>query len=94
VSGVWQAEVFVTFKTGVLDPQGEAIRKSLAALGFEDVDSVRVGKYLQVRLASRSRAEAEAKVDEMCRKLLSNPVIEQYRFSLAECGAQPGALGR
>jgi phosphoribosylformylglycinamidine synthase len=79
---MWQAEVYVTFKRGVLDPQGETIRSSLVALGFETVSEVRVGKFMTVKLSASSRETARSLVDDMCRRLLSNPVIEEYRFDL------------
>jgi phosphoribosylformylglycinamidine synthase len=79
----WEAQVYVTFKRGVLDPQGEAARGALGALGFGEVSDVRVGKYMVIRLDAAGEAEARRRVDEMCRRLLANPVIEDYRFDLA-----------
>lgn len=77
--------VFVTLKPGVLDPQGRAVMNSLHALGFDSVEQVRQGKYLEVDLAGDlSGEELERQADEMCRKLLANTVIENYRFELAE----------
>ncbi|MGH7823151.1 MAG: phosphoribosylformylglycinamidine synthase subunit PurS [Candidatus Binatia bacterium] len=78
------ARVYVTPKRGVLDPQGKAVAHSLHALGFEEVDDVRIGKYLEVRLGRTSRAQAESRVREMCERLLANQVIEDFRFELAE----------
>lgn len=83
---MWQAQVYVTFKRGVLDPQGEAVRGALGALGFDAVEQVRTGKYMQVRLRAADEAEARQHVDEMCRRLLANPVIEDYHFDLAPAG--------
>lgn len=79
---MWQAEVYVTFKRGVLDPQGETIRSSLVALGFDTVAEVRVGKFMTVKLSACCEETARAAVDEMCKRLLANPVIEEYRFVL------------
>lgn len=79
---MWQAEIYVTFKRGVLDPQGETIRSGLVALGFQSVAGVRVGKYMVVQLAASDEAAARSAVDEMCRRLLANPVMEEYRFEL------------
>ena len=76
------ARVYVTLKPSVNDPQGLTIQGGLHMLGFKTVDQVRVGKFLELRLDEGTRAEAEARVDEMCRKLLANPVIEDYRFDL------------
>ena len=77
--------VFVTLKPGVLDPQGRAVMNSLHALGFDSVEQVRQGKYLEVDIDdSLSGEELDRQADEMCRKLLANTVIENYRFELAE----------
>ena len=81
---MYLARVYVTLKPTVNDPQGLTIRGALHSLGFSDVDSVRAGKYLEVRLNSADRKEAERQVAEMCRKLLANPVIEDSRFELEE----------
>ena len=78
------ARVYVTLKPTVNDPQGLTIRGALHSLGFADVESVRAGKYLEVRIAADDRAKAEGQLGEMCRKLLANPVIEDYRFELEE----------
>ena len=77
------ARVYVTLKKAVLDPQGKAVQRSLAKLGFPEVRDVRVGRYIELQLEASSKAEAEKRVEEMCRELLANTVIEEYRF---ECG--------
>ena len=78
------ARVYVTLKPTVNDPQGLTIRGALHSLGFAGVNSVRAGKYTEVRLNTGDRKEAETQVAEMCRKLLANPIIEDYRFELEE----------
>jgi len=78
------AKIFVTLKQGVLDPQGEAVGQGLKAMGYENVTSVRVGKYLEVKLDTDDKISAGQQVDEMCRRLLANPVIEEYRYVLEE----------
>ena len=78
------ARVYVVLKPTVNDPQGLTIRGALHSLGFAAVDSVRAGKYMELRLQAKDRKAAEAQVTEMCRKLLANPVIEDYRFELEE----------
>ncbi len=83
-SPIYLARVYVTLKPTVNDPQGLTICGALHSLGFADVESVRAGKYLEVSLAAKSRAQAEKQLAEMCRKLLANPVIEDYRFELEE----------
>jgi len=77
-----KARVHVMLKTGVLDPQGEAVRHALGALGFEGVEGVRQGKVIELDLAESDATKAEATVREMCEKLLSNTVIERYDIEL------------
>jgi phosphoribosylformylglycinamidine synthase len=81
---MWLARVYVTLKPVVNDPQGLAIRGGLHTLGFEQVASVRAGKYLEITLEAADRAAAAVAIAEMCRKLLANPVIEDFRFDLEE----------
>jgi phosphoribosylformylglycinamidine synthase len=78
------ARVYVTLKPTVNDPQGLTIKGGLHSLGFTSVESVRAGKYMEIRLDGDSRQEAERLLNEMCRQLLANPVIENYRFELEE----------
>jgi phosphoribosylformylglycinamidine synthase subunit PurS len=80
----WRADVYVTLKPVVNDPQGLAVRDGLHMLGYDEVGAVRAGKYIQLWLDAEEEAQAEARVNEMCDKLLANPVIEQYRFNLVE----------
>jgi phosphoribosylformylglycinamidine synthase len=81
---MFKAEVYVTLKKSILDPQGQAIKNALHAMTYPQVEDVRMGKYLQVELAAGSAAEAETKVTEMCEKLLANTVIEDYQIKLTE----------
>jgi phosphoribosylformylglycinamidine synthase len=69
-------KIFVTLKPGVLDPQGKAIQHALGSLGFAGVDDVRAGKLIEMEVAD---ATTDAQIDEMCRQLLANTVIENYR---------------
>jgi phosphoribosylformylglycinamidine synthase len=78
-----QARVEVTLKSGVLDPQGEAVRHALGALGFAGVGEVRIGKVIEVDLAASDQAAARAEVEAMCQKLLANTVIENYAVEIA-----------
>lgn len=78
------ARVYVTPKKAILDPQGKAIANSLHALNYSEVADVRMGKYLEVRLQGLSRTQAAERVEEMCRRLLANLVIEDFRFELVE----------
>jgi phosphoribosylformylglycinamidine synthase len=78
------ARVYITPKKGVLNPQGKAIEHSLHSLGFEEVGDVSLGKYVEMSLSDTDRKRAETRIDEMCRKLLANGVIEDYRFDLTD----------
>ena len=78
------ARVYVTLKPAVNDPQGLTIRGALHSLGFATVDSVRAGKYMEIRIDAADAATAEVQVAEMCRKLLANPVIEDFRFEIEQ----------
>ncbi|MFN4088758.1 MAG: phosphoribosylformylglycinamidine synthase subunit PurS [Alphaproteobacteria bacterium] len=77
-----KARVHVTLKRAVLDPQGQAIGRALANLGFDGVENVRQGKVIEIDLAETDRARAEARVHAMCERLLANPVIEDYAVEL------------
>lgn len=78
------ARVYVSLKPTVNDPQGLTIAGGLHSLGFSEVESVRAGKYIEVRLKAANREEAEGRIKEMCDRLLANPVIETYRFEVEE----------
>ena len=73
-------KIIVTLKNGVLDPQGKAIQQTLNGMGFNDVKDVRQGKYFDIDINETDEAEAKSKVDEMCKKLLANLVIEDYKI--------------
>lgn len=77
-----KARVTVMLKTGVLDPQGEAVRHALGTMGFAGVNGVRQGKVIELDLAETDPAKAEADVKAMCEKLLANTVIEGYRVEI------------
>jgi phosphoribosylformylglycinamidine synthase len=76
------AKIYITYKNGVLDSQGKAVHSALTDLGFSEVKHVNVGKYLEIRLAGASEADAQKRVREMCEKLLANTVIESFRYTL------------
>ena len=78
------ARVYVTLKPTVNDPQGLTIKGGLHSLGFAEVQDVRAGKYTEIRLEANDRAHAKKQIAEMCRLLLANPVIEEFRFELEE----------
>ena len=76
------AKIHITFKNGVLDPQGKAVHHALKDLGYNEVSEIQMGKYLELKMDGVSREEAENRVTEMCEKLFANTVIESYRFTL------------
>jgi phosphoribosylformylglycinamidine synthase PurS subunit len=78
------ARVYVTLKATVNDRQGLTIRGALHSLGFTGVESVRAGKYIEIRVTASNNEDAGEQVAEMCRKLLANPVIEEFRFEIEE----------
>lgn len=78
------AKVYVTPKPAVNDPQGLTVQGALHALGYGGVKQVRMGKYLEVHVDAPDQATAAAQVEEMCRKLLANPVIEDFRFEIVQ----------
>lgn len=75
-----QVNVYVTLKPALLDAQGKVVQGALQQLGYDDVEHVRVGKFIQMTLKNGESADAQVK--EMCDKLLANPVIEDYRFEV------------
>jgi phosphoribosylformylglycinamidine synthase subunit PurS len=79
-----RARIHVRLKEGVLDPQGAAIGRALAQLGFAGVGEVRQGKMIELQLDDTDRAEAEARVRAMCEHLLANPVIETYTVTIEQ----------
>lgn len=81
------AKICVTPKAAILDPQGKTVASSLHSLGYDEVGDVRLGKYLELRLESSDAGTAAGRVDEMCRRLLANEVIEDYQFDLEEDAA-------
>jgi phosphoribosylformylglycinamidine synthase len=77
-------EVLISLRPGLLDPQGKAVEGALPAMGWTNVSDVRVGKHVELTVDAPSEAEARAQVEEMARRLLSNPVIEDFRIVAAE----------
>lgn len=75
-----KARIYVTLKREVLDPQGDAVRHALGALGFQGVKDVRIGKLVEIELEGESSDERKAQLKSMCEKLLANPVIEDFKL--------------
>lgn len=86
-----KAHVWVMLKTTVLDPQGTAIQQALASLGHSSVKDVRQGKFFVIQLEGTDRASAQQEVEKIAREVLTNPVIETFRFEIVEEAPQAGA---
>lgn len=78
------AKIYVTLKPAVSDPAGQTVLAALRRMGHGEAEDARIGKYLELRVNGREKQAVENSVDRMCRELLSNPVIEDYRFELEE----------
>jgi phosphoribosylformylglycinamidine synthase len=76
------AKIYITLKSGVLDPQGKAVKHSLETLNFKEVKDVRIGKYIELKLDDMPKDKAECLVKEMCERLLANTVVESYRIEI------------
>jgi len=77
-----KAKIFVSFKEGVLDPQGKTIKNTIVSLGYRGVEEVRQGKYFELTLNDLPREKAEELVKEIARKILTNPIIEEFRYQI------------
>ena len=77
-----KAKIIITPKRAVLDPQGKTVQNALAHMGFKDIGSVHVGKYLEIELNGADKENARQQIDQACHKILSNPVIEDYKFEI------------
>jgi len=87
-----KVRVLVRLKPGILDVQGAAVKRALAGLGFAEVADLRVGKVIDVELDAATAEDARARVREMCRQLLANPVLEEYTIEMADDLAPRGAV--
>jgi phosphoribosylformylglycinamidine synthase PurS subunit len=81
---MYLAKIYISLKPTVNDPQGLTIKGALHNLGFTEVTSVRMGKYVEVKIEENEQNRAQEQLNEMCRKLLANPIIENYAFELKE----------
>jgi len=78
----YQAQIYVTLRPSVLDPAGTAVQSGLKHMGYDNIGSVRIGKYIEVTLTAVDETVAREQLDRVCDQLLANPVIENYRFDL------------
>jgi len=76
------AKIYITLKKDVLDPQGSVIANSLKSLGFDNVEDVRQGKFIEIKLNNKNKNDAQKQLSEMCDKLLANLVIEDYKIEI------------
>ena len=79
-----KAKIIVTPKKAVLDPQGKTVQNALEHMGYKGIGAVHVGKYLEIELSGTDKETWRKQIDDACHKLLSNPVIEDYRFEIVE----------
>lgn len=86
------AKIFVTLRPSVLDPAGVAVQSSLQQLGYNNVEQVRIGKYIELTITSREEKKARQDLEQICDQMLANPVIENYRFDLIEVETQTGVF--
>jgi phosphoribosylformylglycinamidine synthase subunit PurS len=88
VSQTYHAQIYVTLRPSVLDPAGTAVQSGLTHLGYDNVQQIRIGKYIELTLTANDEPSAKEQLDRMCDQLLANPVIENYRFELKVLTAQ------
>ena len=79
-----RAKIYIRYKDGILDPQGTTVGHALNSMGFDAINDVSVGKFIEMNFTNISKEEAERLTDESCRKLLSNPNTESYKFEIVE----------
>ncbi len=84
----YQAQIHVTLRPSVLDPAGTAVQSGLAQMGHKNVEQIRIGKYIELKLQATDEATAREQVELICDRLLANPVIENYRFELEGVGSR------
>ena len=86
----FHAKIYVTLRPSVLDPAGTAVQSGLSHLGYDNVERVRIGKYVELNITAEDKTAAESQLDRVCDQLLANPVIENYRFELEAIAAIAG----
>lgn len=86
----YQARIYITLRPSVLDPAGTAVQSGLKHMGYDNVEQVRIGKYVEVTLTAVDEPAAHEQLDRMCDQLLANPVIENYRVELTQLELNPG----
>ena len=89
----YQCRIYVTLRSSVLDPAGVAVESGLKQMGYEGVEGVRIGKYIELTLSASDENDAKEKLDQMCDQLLANTVIENYSFELTDVSKQKTSVG-
>ncbi len=89
----YQCRIYVTLRPSVLDPAGTAVETGLKQLGYQGVEGVRIGKYIELTLTANDDTEAKEQLDQMCDRLLANPVIENYCFEIAPVNVMESSKG-
>ena len=79
-----RAQIYITLKRTIADPQGLTIKHALESLGYKDLTDVRIGKLVIIKLNFKDKIRAEKEINEMCKKLLANPIIEEHSFNIKE----------
>ena len=79
-----KAKIYITYKDGILDPEGTTVNKAFSSMGLKGINSVQIGKYIEISFDNMSKEQAKAVTDESCRKLLANPNTETYSFEIVE----------
>lgn len=77
-----KAKIYITFKDGVLEPQGKTVAAALLKMGYKNVKDVRIGKFIEMEIANGSKEKIQKEIDEICDRLLANPNIEKYNFEI------------
>jgi phosphoribosylformylglycinamidine synthase len=85
---MYTAKILITLRSSILDPQGKAVENSLKSLGFKDIVDTRIGKFIEMKIDSGSKKKANDLIEQACKKLLANPVMENYEFEILEDGKQ------
>ncbi len=88
VTQKYYAQIYVTLRPSVLDPAGVAVRSGIQQMGYDNVEQVRIGKYIELTVNANNLDEAKTQLDRICDLLLANPVIETYRFDLTPVSAE------
>ncbi len=85
---MFSAKIKVTLRKSILDPQGKAVEHSIQSMGFSSITDTRIGKFIELKIDTSSEEEARLVTDEICRKLLANPVMEDYSFDISKMNGE------